>query len=332
MSSNNNIDKTINVDSTTVPTSTTPPQVKNKMLSWIGPANRYLVAGAFAGIVSRTLTAPLERLKILNQIQPLMNSGTKYNNIIPGLRTIWIEEGIRGLFKGNLANVIKAAPQSAIRFSSYEFFKGILIKEDNSTSSSSTTVKLSSHKLWAGACAGVTSVVATYPLEVVKTQLSVQIHGDRYRGIIGTLATVVKENGVAGLFRGMSAGILNVAPFSALNFFAYETCKDVTGYMTGQPKIAVSWSVVHGAISGAFAMTVLYPLDVVKRRLMMQGYNNTPIVYRNFLHTIYRMVKDEGVSSLYLGIKPAYLKVIPTVSINFFTFEGILYLLDNNNK
>eukprot|EP01133_Synstelium_polycarpum_P007966 gene7966-9360_t len=230
---------------------------------------KYLYSGGIAGIVSRTLTAPLERLKILNQVQPLLNNGTKYNHIASGLRTIYAEEGLRGLFKGNGANVLKAAPQSAIRFFSYEAYKNIEYGQE----------------------------------QVQTTEI-------KYRGIVSTMQTVVREEGPTGLFRGLSAGIWNIAPFAALNFAAYETCKDVASMFIDKPPFYLS--TVYGAISGAFSMTVLYPLDVVKRRIMMQGYNGSTTVYRGTLHAFYRMIKDEGVSSLYRGIKPAYVKVIPT--------------------
>ncbi|GKU87978.1 hypothetical protein SLEP1_g2299 [Rubroshorea leprosula] len=84
-----------------------------------------LVAGGVAGGVSRTAVAPLERLKILLQVQNPHN--IKYNGTIQGLKYIWRTEGLRGLFKGNGTNCARIVPNSAVKFFSYEqASKGIL--------------------------------------------------------------------------------------------------------------------------------------------------------------------------------------------------------------
>ncbi|VVA23734.1 PREDICTED: mitochondrial [Prunus dulcis] len=77
-----------------------------------------LVAGGVAGGVSRTAVAPLERLKILLQVQNPHN--IKYNGTIQGLKYIWRSEGFRGLFKGNGTNCARIVPNSAVKFFSYE--------------------------------------------------------------------------------------------------------------------------------------------------------------------------------------------------------------------
>ncbi|EFA80605.1 transmembrane protein [Heterostelium album PN500] len=313
---------------------------------------KYLYAGGVAGVVSRTLTAPLERLKILNQVQPLLENGTKYNSIGSGIKTIWQEEGFIGLFRGNGVNVLKAGPQSAIRFFSYEAFKNIISEDKKLTTT---------QQMWAGACAGVTSVTATYPLEVVKTHLSLPI--GKYPEVKSTLhylAVIQRHDGIIGLFRGLSAAIVNIAPFSAINFTAYEACKKygtilynkslnnnnnnnnnnnsnsnsnniykqtITTTTTTTPP--VYFSTIYGAISGAFSMTILYPLDVIKRRIMLQRIRVGAPRYKNFIHCAYVIIKDEGVSALYRGIKPAYAKVIPTVSLNFGIYEFALLLFPN---
>ncbi|KAG6423224.1 hypothetical protein SASPL_113613 [Salvia splendens] len=77
-----------------------------------------LVAGGVAGGVSRTAVAPLERLKILLQVQNPHN--IKYSGTVQGLKYIWRTEGLRGLFKGNGANCARIVPNSAVKFFSYE--------------------------------------------------------------------------------------------------------------------------------------------------------------------------------------------------------------------
>ncbi|XP_013718456.1 mitochondrial adenine nucleotide transporter ADNT1-like [Brassica napus] len=84
-----------------------------------------LFAGGVAGGVSRTAVAPLERMKILLQVQNPHN--IKYNGTVQGLKYIWRTEGLRGLFKGNGTNCARIVPNSAVKFFSYEqASKGIL--------------------------------------------------------------------------------------------------------------------------------------------------------------------------------------------------------------
>ncbi|KAM9994541.1 hypothetical protein ACTFIZ_007680 [Dictyostelium cf. discoideum] len=275
-------------------------------------------SGLVAGIASRTLTAPLERIKILNQVEVILKDGTKYNRIIPAFKVIIKEEGIVGLFRGNFVNIIKAGPQSAIRFYSYGAFKRMASEPDGSI----TVI----NRMWAGASSGVVSVALTHPLDVIKTHISV---------IAPTTATIknatkgiYRDLGIIGFFRGLSAGILNIAPFAALNFTFYETIKEKTQqYILKSPPLYAPS--IYGAISGGLTMTILYPLDVVKRRIMLQHFdrNQSPI-YKNFIDAIIKITKTEGISALYKGIRPAYLKVIPTVSINFLIYEGAITLFE----
>ncbi len=82
---------------------------------------RYLVAGAVAGALSRTATAPLDRLKVLLQVQ------TSGAGVVAGLWHIYKESGFMGFFRGNGINILKVAPESAIKFYSYEIMKRVVV-------------------------------------------------------------------------------------------------------------------------------------------------------------------------------------------------------------
>ncbi|KAN0029405.1 hypothetical protein ACTA71_007532 [Dictyostelium dimigraforme] len=278
-------------------------------------------SGLIAGIVSRTLTAPLERIKILNQVEVILKDGTKYNRIIPAFKVIIKEQGISGLFRGNFINILKAGPQSAIRFYSYGAFKRMASEPDGSITFA--------NRMWAGASSGVVSVAMTHPLDVIKTHISVDVSGRTSAKTIKQVTQgIFTHLGICGFFKGLSAGILNIAPFAALNFTFYETIKEKTEkyILKSSPLYAPS---IYGAISGGLTMTILYPLDVVKRRLMLQHFEKNQPKYKNFLDAMIKITKNEGISALYKGIRPAYLKVIPTVSINFLIYEGAITIFEN---
>jgi solute carrier family 25 phosphate transporter 23/24/25/41 len=81
-----------------------------------------LSAGAFAGALSRTITSPLERLKVLKQVQ---SHNSKYDGVGRALVRMYREEGWRAYWKGNGTNVARIAPFSAIQFVSFDFYKGV---------------------------------------------------------------------------------------------------------------------------------------------------------------------------------------------------------------
>ncbi|EFA84007.1 EF-hand domain-containing protein [Heterostelium album PN500] len=303
------------------------------------PSWKLLVAGGAAGAVSRTCTSPLERLKILNQVQS-MNLTTTINKsaaaaastdtaqkqraprvgVIKSLVNMYKVEGFRGLFKGNGTNVIRIAPYSAIQFLSYEKYKKV-----NGQSHLHT-----GQNLFVGGSAGVTSLLFTYPLDLIRSRLTVQIHEQKYTGIADAYRKIVAEEGYRGLYKGLFTSALGVAPYVAINFTTYETLKY---FFSKDKNLTVVNSLIFGAISGATAQTITYPIDLLRRRLQVQGIGGAPLIYSGPLDACKKVIKEEGVRGLYKGMIPCYLKVIPAISISFCVYELMKSLLGiNTNK
>lgn len=105
----------------------------DRFYDWLSePVVAAFWAGGVAGAVSRTVVSPLERLKILFQVQ---NAGRDEYRIGVGraLRKMWVEEGFRGLMRGNGTNCIRIVPYSAVQFSSYNFYKRVCCCLSSST-------------------------------------------------------------------------------------------------------------------------------------------------------------------------------------------------------
>ncbi|KCV71039.1 hypothetical protein H696_01987 [Fonticula alba] len=290
-----------------------------------------LLAGGVAGAVSRTVVSPLERMKILFQVQD--GAADAYRGIVPTLRKIATEEGWRGFFKGNGTNVIRIAPYSAIQFASFSQYKKIAL------SITGTEYLAPVPSLIAGACAGITSSTMTYPLDIIRTRLSVQTDG-RYRSMWHAIAEVYKhEGGVRGLYRGLSPTLLGVAPYVAINFTTYETLrrffaeqealKDENHHRdpksiqpTGLQKF------FSGAVAGATAQTFTYPLDLVRRRMQMMGMPDCRYRYSSTLDAFRTIARVEGIRGLFKGMLPNYLKVVPLMGVNFLVYEWCKRLLN----
>ncbi|EPE10007.1 mitochondrial carrier [Ophiostoma piceae UAMH 11346] len=277
--------------------------------------------GGMAGAVSRTVVSPLERLKILFQVQSV--GRTEYQmSVSQALKKMWVEEGWRGFMRGNGTNCIRIVPYSAIQFGSYnvykKFFEATPGAELNSIS-----------RLACGGIAGVTSVVLTYPLDIVRTRLSIQTAsfadlGNRVGKMPGMWETMVlmykNEGGALALYRGLVPTVAGVAPYVGLNFMTYEA---VRKYFTkdGEKNPSALRKLAAGAISGAVAQTCTYPFDVLRRRFQINTMSGMGYQYKSLADAIRVIIAQEGIKGLYKGIAPNLLKVAPSMASSWLSFE-----------
>ena len=178
-------------------------------------------AGATAGVIARTCIAPIERVKILFQIE----KGTA--SYISLLRKVLKKEGLFSMWKGNSAAVIRVIPYTGIQFSSYEEYSRLLAP---------LPLPETPRNLTAGALAGLTACAATYPLDVVRARMALQNEGlanTKYTGVGNALVTIAKTSGTRALYRGLTATAMGVAPYTGLKFAAYEKMKTLTAMLFG---------------------------------------------------------------------------------------------------
>jgi len=303
-----------------------------------------LIAGGVAGGVSRSAVAPLERLKILLQVQNPLNP--KYSGTIQGLKSIWKNEGIPGFFKGNGTNCARIVPNSAVKFYSYEQASSAILwayRQQKGQENAELTPVL---RLCAGACAGIIAMSATYPMDMVRGRLTVQTEDSphRYRGMFHAFQTIIKEEGAIALYKGWVPSVIGVIPYVGLNFAVYETLKD---WMMKSPtfrpddgaELGVVTKLACGAAAGTVGQTVAYPLDVVRRRMQMVGWKDAssiitadgqvraPVQYNGMVDAFRKTVKNEGLRALYKGLVPNSVKVVPSIAIAFVTYELMKDLL-----
>ncbi|KAK9845649.1 hypothetical protein WJX84_001051, partial [Apatococcus fuscideae] len=286
---------------------------------------------------SRTAVAPLERLKILMQVQ---GSSKVYTGVWQGLKYMAKEDGFRGMMKGNGTNCIRIIPNQAVKFLTYEQLNRRLSHSMREYGGDGQMTPLL--RLVAGACAGVIGMTATYPLDMVRGRLTVQegrSGHSQYRGIMHCTSTIVKEEGLMALWRGWVPSVIGVVPYVGLNFCVYETLKDVVlkyHGMTDERELSIVTRLGCGALAGTTGQTVAYPLDVVRRRLQMSGWSGastlhgnagTAVLYSGMTDCFARTIKEEGVQALFKGLLPNYIKVVPSIAIAFVTYEQLKELM-----
>ncbi|KAJ1951037.1 hypothetical protein EC988_004168 [Linderina pennispora] len=299
----------------------------NQDITWL----KHLIAGGISGAVSRTVVSPLERMKILFQVQS-KGSGANYKGVVGTLAKMWRDEGLAGYMRGNGTNVVRIVPYSAVQFATYEQLKKMLMEEGK-------TELDTPRRLTAGAGAGIASVAATYPLDIVRTRISVQTaqalanidklpkdaHGrpviPKMPGIWKTFVEIyTKEGGLRATYRGFGATLAGVAPYIALNFQCYEVLRK---FFTPEGESAPSGlrKLVCGALAGCCAQTITYPFDVLRRRMQVTSMSGINYRYSSTWDAVKQMIKSEGVLGFYRGLVPNYLKVAPAIGVSFWSYE-----------
>lgn len=274
---------------------------------------KYLVAGALAGVVSRTVVSPLEVVATVN----MCGSGAT-RPLLEELRVLFAAEGMRGFFKGNAANCLKVAPTKGIQFVMFEAFKRLFGRRRVERGGD---VRIGpGERLFAGGAAGMAAAVACYPLEVAKTLLTA--HPERYRSVFGTLAEVGRSSGVRGLYRGLAPTLVAMFPYVGLEFMVYEQLKLMYERRAGREADVVRMLII-GAVAGSLAQTTCHPLDVVRKRLQLQGIGGRPVQYKGMLEAGLRIWKNEGPKALYRGLQPMYVSAVPSAGVSYAVYESM---------
>ncbi|GAW18863.1 hypothetical protein ANO14919_083450 [Xylariales sp. No.14919] len=216
---------------------------------------RSFVAGGLAGCAAKTTVAPLDRVKIL--FQTSNPQFAKYTGSWAGmgraLRDIYAQHGAVGLFRGHSATLLKIYPYAAIKFVAYEQYRAFIIGAKHQE----TWIR----RFSAGALAGLTSVLFTYPLEVIRVRLAFETgvrssslmdickkiyhehplpkappgaaHSSSavVRGVAGAAVTtaqaVTPRSGIVNFYRGFSTTMLGMIPYAGMSFLTHDTIGDV---------------------------------------------------------------------------------------------------------
>jgi len=272
---------------------------------------KIIFAGAVAGIISRTFCAPLEMISTV-----IMCGKGGQEGLVKALRNVWNTEGLKGLFKGNGANILKVAPSRGLQFLVYEAVKRWMI--------AGGAVLTPQARLFAAGVAGMSAAAVVYPLDVAKTLLT--LYPDRCTGVKSALGYAAKSG---GLYRGLGPTLVAMFPYVGVEFMVYETLKAYWETMIGATA-GTAALLMLGAIGGAASQTVAHPLDVVRRRLQMLGMRKTKgddddekPPYTNMLNGLYHIGSTEGLGTLYAGLAPTCLEKVPSTAIGYFIYEGM---------
>lgn len=278
----------------------------------------HLLAGAAAGAVSRTATAPLETLRLMAMTGALGGSGHAQQARAGGMLLAASElvrvAGWRSLYRGNLANVVRSAPQKALDFFAFDALKGALSRRAGPASSRPPLGTLET--LVAAGAAGALSNAALYPLEVVRCRLATDATGV-YRGMLQTFMMIARTEGPSAFYRGLVPSVAAILPEAAITYGLFDLLKRSYVNFSGQTEAGVLPSLMAGVFSAFMGQVVAYPLETVSRRMQVtKGTTGTLQAMRDILG-------NGGVRGLYRGLGAASVRVIPMAVVSFGTYEFI---------
>jgi len=240
-------------------------------------------------------------------------SAKKAVGFLEAIADIGKEEGLKGYWKGNLPQVIRIIPYSAVQLFSYEVYKKIFRRKDGELSVFG--------RLAAGACAGMTSTLVTYPLDVLRLRLAVQ---SGHSTMSQVALNMLREEGLASFYGGLGPSLIGIAPYIAVNFCVFDLMKkSVPEKYKNRPETSLATAL----LSATFATLMCYPLDTVRRQMQMKG---TP--YNTIFDAIPGIVERDGLVGLYRGFVPNALKNLPNSSIKLTAFDTVKTLLATGQK
>ncbi|PAV57001.1 hypothetical protein WR25_01858 [Diploscapter pachys] len=283
---------------------------------------RHLVAGGVAGAMSRTCTAPFDRIKIYLQVH---SSRENPMRVMSCIRLLHAEGGLKSFWRGNGINVVKIAPESALKFMCYDQLKRWIQKYKGSSELSVI------ERLLAGSSAGAISQSVIYPMEVLKTRLALRRTGQMDHGILHFAHKMYLKEGLFCFYKGYIPNLLGIIPYAGIDLAVYETLKKVyTDHHKGQKEPGVVTLLACGTCSSTCGQLASYPLALVRTRLQAKGFTHDSTQPDSMVGQFRYILRNEGFFGLYRGIAPNFMKVIPAVSISYVVYETVRKRLGAN--
>ena len=194
---------------------------KNAMLRYAPPGQdtltipQTILAGAWSGMPLAMVLGPSERIKCLMQVNK-----TKYSSFMDCAAQVYREGGIRSVFKGSSATVMRDVPGNAAYFASYEFLRRTFAKVEGREQASLGSTFM------AGGLAGVVNWIVAIPFDVVKSRYQIAPSG-QYKNVVDVFRQLVREEGTGALFRGLSPALIRAFPANAACLAGVETARSL---------------------------------------------------------------------------------------------------------
>ncbi|XP_006007093.1 solute carrier family 25 member 45 [Latimeria chalumnae] len=282
------------------------------------------VAGWISGGVGLVIGHPMDTIKVRLQTQ----SG--YKGILDCVLKTYKHEKILGFFKGMSFPVLSIAFCNSLVFGSYS---SALLYLNQSEQREGRAPPSNADVFIAGCFSGIVQLLVSAPVDLVKVRLQNQTHPykyklrgaqPKYKGPLHCMVSILREEGLPGLYRGVSALWIRDVPAYGQYFLTYEVLRR---WMTGEGQEPGTVAVlIAGGSAGTLSWVMATPMDVIKARLQMDGVEG--VKYRGVTSCIITSIKQEGVQVLFKGLLLNSTRAFPVNAVTFLTYESLLKIMD----
>ncbi|XP_062974126.1 solute carrier family 25 member 47 [Elgaria multicarinata webbii] len=283
------------------------------------------IAGAIGGGVSAAVGYPLDTIKVRIQTE------STYRGIWHCIKDTYRTERVPGFYRGVSMTVFMASFISSFSFGLYKsILSNICRLRYGSADRKPSRVDIS----FAGCATGAVRVVLISPAEIAKVRLQIQKEPSpstasshllfakpKYQGAVHCLRTIVKEEGLGGLYKGSLALLCRDCHSVATYFLTYSAlCDWFTPAGKEKPDL---WAVlISGGCAGVVAWAAATPMDVIKSRMQADGEGQRK--YSGLIHCARDSIREEGLKVLFKGIGLNSIRAFPSNMMIFFTYEAVL--------
>jgi len=291
-----------------------------------GSVLKGLVYGGFASCVAETITMPVDVVKTRLQMDGSGGGVKLYNGSVDCASKLVKAEGPTALFMGLPPALVRQSTYGSLRYGLYGPIKnsmGIVPGQP---------VPLYK-KILAGGTAGAIASAIANPTDLMKVRLQTDgmlkdAEGNflpkRYKGMIDAFGSIVKEEGVLGLWKGVGPTVGRATALAAAELATYDEVKTQLKKHAGM-KDGLLLTICTAFASGYVSTVASSPFDVVKSRVMGQPMNpdGSGKLYGGMVDCFVKSSQKEGFMSLYNGFWPNFGRVVPRVTVVFLVMEQL---------
>lgn len=263
-----------------------------------------LAAGGISGAVSKTITAPLEKVKLAIQNQdsnPKILSGEmeRYKGMGDCFKRHVTELGATSLWRGNVANCIRYVPTAAFNLMFKDTIKGMFPKYNKNTDFGKFAVA----QVASGAAAGGLTNTLVYPLIYVRTVLGADIGAvKKYNGMLDCLVKTAKSNGFLSLYNGLGPSSVGIVVYRGAQFGLQDTIKAFNPYQKDFTAIGLVSKFLVAQLAVSVSGVVAYPFDTMQRRLQIEASKPADEqIYKGMADCAKKILATEGPGGFFKG-------------------------------
>ncbi len=276
--------------------------------------------GGVSGAVAKTITAPIERVKLIIQTQdanPRIIKGevARYTGIGNCFSRVYSEQGFAAFWRGNFTNVIRYFPTQAFNFAFKDTIKGFFPRYSPKTDMG----KFAMVQIASGGLAGAGSLCIVYPLDYARTRLASDVGtGKRdFNGLADCLKkTAAGPKGILGLYNGFGVSVIGIIPYRGVYFGMFDSLREINPYKKDKGVLGVASTFAVAQVTAICAGYASYPFDTVRRRLQMQSEKpKEQWVYKGTMDCFSKVVQKEGLTALFKGAGANALRTVGSAMV-----------------